>query len=219
MLYVNHTQLVKVADGEQPSEHPEGDSNQNEPGCELPELYDELQRKHLLLSTFWNSLDTKIEALLGFTVVAIFGVVFSLEIINSIALSAHGVWLLSTSTVTFIVFWFFWFGFALLVGVTFVGLHGLFIRKFEDIDTIDEIKLYMGDESVTLEKFKRTLGLQLYQNIGGYEEREGGKIVKHPGNLKIVKKKALDVTLMIWGFVIGIAFFVIRFVVYFFAVH
>ena len=240
VLCVNQTQLVKVTDGKQPSEHPGDDSNQDRLRYELPELYDELQRKHVLLLTIWNSLDTKIGLLLGFTVVVLFGLILNVEVINSMAVSTPLTFSLSLSAVSSAIFWLilssfspfmymlvggiaainaaafwlFWFAFGSFLFAFAVGISALHIRTFEDIDTITGIEAFrLADGSITPAQFKRTLGGKLYAALTGYEECVGGKIVKHPGNEKTVRRKGWAVRLVTYGFTAGTVLFLIRFVI------
>jgi hypothetical protein len=163
-------------------------------------LSSELQRKHQLLLTVWNALDTKIGVLLGFTVVVLFGLVLNTEVINSMAISTQLVWPFNPSTfveANSVAFWMFWFAFAAFVFVFVIGITAISVKTFEDIETIDEADEFLENSSMTPELFSQKLGSLFYDYI--------------IENEKHVKKKGFYVRIMTVGFVIGTALFLIRF--------
>lgn len=232
MLYVNHTQLVKVTDGEEPpSESYEDDSVSQEASCDFSVVYDELQRKQTLLFSAWAAVDQKIGLILGFAVVVLFGLVLSSDVVNLTVASTSG---MPPLNLTYLIFWQFFsyyacmshinlhtipvafisslillYAFISFLVVAFLGASALHIKVFDDTDTIPEIKRFA--EKRNREEFKQRLGKSLYQSINGYEEIIGDKTIKHPGNDEIIRKKAAAARLMIYGFVIGTVLFVVRF--------
>lgn len=202
-----------MVDGKQPqNEHPISDSSEIKPE-DFSVLYEELKRKHHLLLTVWNSIDVKIGVLLGFTAVILFGIILNNEGVDSTALNTHFVWPFTSYIyiVNFVAFWIFWAAFLFFILVTIVGMSALHIKTFDDIDTIDEIKRFLGDDSITSVKFKQKIGRLLYDNIKGFKESVEEEIIVHIGNEKIVRKKAEDVRLMIYLFVSATILFLIWF--------
>lgn len=201
----------------------EKDSNPAKPPRDFSVLSDELQRKHQLVLTVWNALDAKIGILLGFTVVVLFGLILNVEPINSMAVSTHLTFSISTSTASSVAFWLisfvicpfvlvlavgiaiinapalwlFWFAFGSFVFVFAVGIAALFVKTFNDIETIDEADDFLEHSSITPELFTQRLSSLLYDYI--------------IENEKHVKTKGFAVRLMTIGFVIGTALFLIRF--------
>jgi hypothetical protein len=149
--------------------------------------------------SIWNALDAKIGIILGFTIVVLFGLVFNVEVINSMAVSTLLVWPFSPSisAVNSVAFWMFWAAFVSFLIVAAVGITAIFVKTFDDIETIDEADEYLNDSSITPELFAQRLGSLLYDYIIENEKR--------------VKQKGLAVRRMVKWFVVGTVLFLIRF--------
>jgi hypothetical protein len=195
------------------NEQPTLESNKSK--RDFSRAYEELHRKNFFLLTVWNSLDVKIGVFLGFTVLILFGLIFNIAVLKSITLSTNPF----IFTLDCAECWLFWLGLFFFLLVIGIGLHGLYIRTFEDIDTVKETYTFMHDKAISPEVFMERLSEVLKDSIEGYEDTEEGKIAFHPGNEEIVELKARAVTRMLYSFVLGTAFFLIWMLIFILIPH
>jgi hypothetical protein len=175
---------------------------QRKPKRDFSVIYSELLRKHELNFSAWEVLDTKIGILLGLIVLVLLEVTVNTDIVSSLTTNVRVISLFSESLIwgtNLIGFVLFWVAFGLFVAATYVGIQAYYAKRFDDIQTIEEIDMFLADSKMTNEMFIERTGRVLYAYVEVNEKR--------------AYQKSHAIKMMIKLFSFGIASFIARFII------
>jgi hypothetical protein len=159
-------------------------------------VYEEIKRKHERLDTRWNSLDAKIGVILGFTVVVLFQVILSSDI--------SGFAVTSTASTNFVLTCvgrlLFVDAVISLVAASIVGFYAFRLVQAPETPLEKWIK-EIDDNPMKVTAFPAKVAWNLYN--------------WYPLNKALLARKTMRFQAMFYLFLVGVAFFLARFVVIF----